>query len=63
MRTKLGLLALFLVALVLLDVQAWAAEKYNGDGQDILLQGFHWDSHRGILDPSSGSKKDLVYDY
>jgi alpha-amylase len=57
MRTKLGLLALFLVALVPLDVQTQAAEKFNGDPDDILLQGFHWDSHSGILDPSSGSKK------
>ena len=57
MRTKLGLLALFLFALVPVDVQTWAGEKYNGDPKDILLQGFHWDSHSGILDPSSGSKK------
>ena len=57
MRTKLGLLALFLVALVSLDVRTWAEEKYNEDRKDILLQGFHWDSHSGILDPSSGSKK------
>ncbi len=57
MRTKLCFLTLFLVVLVPRDVQTWAAEKYNGDGKDILLQGFHWDSHRGILDPSSGSKK------
>jgi alpha-amylase len=24
--------------------------KYHGDGRDILLQGFHWDSHRGVPD-------------
>jgi alpha-amylase len=24
--------------------------RYHGDGRDILLQGFHWESHRGATD-------------
>jgi len=27
-----------------------ALRNYVGDGQDILLQGFHWDSHRGATE-------------
>jgi alpha-amylase len=29
---------------------------YIGDGRDIVLQGFHWDSHRGASDPAGGHK-------
>jgi alpha-amylase len=31
--------------------------KFVGDGYDILLQGFHWDSHRGTTDPGSRARK------
>jgi alpha-amylase len=30
--------------------------EYHGDGHDILLQGFHWESHRGAYD-ASGKRK------
>jgi hypothetical protein len=30
--------------------------KYHGDGRDILLQGFHWDSHTGAQEPGKGKK-------
>ncbi len=33
------------------------AKKYIGDGHDLLLQGFHWDSHRGAADAASGKRK------
>jgi alpha-amylase len=33
-----------------------AREPYVGDGHDILLQGFHWDSHRGAQEPGCGRK-------
>jgi len=31
-------------------------KKYHGDGRDILLQGFHWESHRGVAD-ATGNRK------
>src|SRR5947209_3950183 len=31
--------------------------KYIGDGRDVILQGFHWNSHAGIVDPKTRSKK------
>lgn len=31
--------------------------NYNGDGRDILLQGFHWDSHFGAVDSATRTKK------
>jgi alpha-amylase len=34
-----------------------AAQKYNGDGRDILLQGFHWNSHKGARDACAGTRK------
>ncbi|MCC6420221.1 MAG: alpha-amylase [Gemmataceae bacterium] len=34
-----------------------AAKSYHGDGRDIILQGFHWDSHRGGHDPQAGARK------
>jgi alpha-amylase len=55
MRTQQLLIAWTLVAL--LPGGARAEEKYNGDGKDILLQGFHWASHSGVLDTKSGMKK------
>lgn len=30
---------------------------YCGDGRDVLLQGFHWDSHSGAPDPAGGGRK------
>jgi len=30
---------------------------YIGNGRDILLEGFHWDSHRGGRDPITGAHK------
>jgi alpha-amylase len=30
--------------------------KYHGDGTDILLQGFHWESHRGAIE-ANGTRK------
>jgi alpha-amylase len=30
--------------------------RYHGDGHDILLQGFHWDSHRGATEPGGQRK-------
>jgi alpha-amylase len=34
-----------------------AAVPYLGDGRDILLQGFHWASHRGGRDEDTGARK------
>jgi alpha-amylase len=34
-----------------------AARNYIGDGRDILLQGFHWHSHRGVVDPHTRARK------
>jgi alpha-amylase len=34
-----------------------AARTYHGDGRDVLLQGFHWDSHRGGTDSGTGARK------
>src|SRR5262245_32375693 len=31
-------------------------KKYIGDGRDILLQGFHWQSHAGVAEPKGGRK-------
>jgi alpha-amylase len=31
-------------------------KKYHGDGRDIVLQGFHWESHRGVTE-ASGNRK------
>ncbi len=31
--------------------------NYHGDGRDVLLQGFHWDSHIGAVDPATRTKK------
>src|SRR5262245_30970687 len=30
--------------------------KFHGDGRDVLLQGFHWESHRGATD-AAGNRK------
>ena len=32
-------------------------KQYNGDGRDLILQGFHWESHRGGIDPATGARK------
>jgi alpha-amylase len=32
-------------------------KKYHGDGRDVILQGFHWESHAGILEGPNQSKK------
>jgi len=31
--------------------------SYCGDPRDIILQGFHWDSHRGVHDSATGLRK------
>src|SRR5438128_2710375 len=33
-----------------------AAKKHVGDGRDVLLQGFHWDSHRGSCEKGKERK-------
>ena len=33
------------------------ARQYIGNGRDILLEGFHWESHQGGRDPASGVRK------
>src|SRR5437763_816711 len=33
------------------------ARAYAGDGRDVLLQGFHWDAHRGGSDDRTGARK------
>ncbi len=30
--------------------------RYHGDGRDVLLQGFHWDSHHGGVDSRGGKR-------
>lgn len=30
---------------------------YHGDGREVLLQGFHWHSHFGVVEPGSGRPK------
>jgi alpha-amylase len=32
------------------------AKRYHGDGRDVLLQGFHWESHRGARD-AAGTRR------
>ncbi len=34
--------------------------KYHGDGRDVLLQGFHWRSHAGVVRPRLAESKELV---
>jgi alpha-amylase len=34
-----------------------ALKTYHGDGRDVGLQGFHWDSHHGVTDPATGTRK------
>src|SRR5258708_3585582 len=29
---------------------------FHGDGRDVLLQGFHWESHRGAPEPGGGRR-------
>ncbi|HEY7156103.1 MAG TPA: alpha-amylase family glycosyl hydrolase, partial [Gemmataceae bacterium] len=31
--------------------------NYIGNGREILLEGFHWESHRGAVDPATGARK------
>jgi alpha-amylase len=31
-------------------------KKYHGDGRDVLLQGFHWESYRGVTDPAANRR-------
>jgi alpha-amylase len=57
MSRKLLISVAVILALALAHNLGWAAEKYNGDGKDILLQGFHWDSHSGVLVAENGTKK------
>lgn len=48
------------VAVVPSPLGNWAPapeKKYIGGGYDILLQGFHWNSHSGGLDAANRSKK------
>ena len=33
------------------------AKRYIGNGRDILLEGFHWESHQGGRDPATGERK------
>jgi alpha-amylase len=33
------------------------ARQYIGNGRDILLEGFHWESHQGGRDPAIGDRK------
>jgi alpha-amylase len=33
------------------------ARQYIGNGRDILLQGFHWESHQGGRDPATSARK------
>src|SRR5262249_32247498 len=33
------------------------AKQYHGDGRDILLQGFHWESHAGASGGNTRSRK------
>src|SRR5271170_2170136 len=32
-------------------------KSFTGDGHEILLQGFHWDSHAGVFDGAQRKKK------
>src|SRR5579883_1672400 len=46
------------VAVVPAHGRAPAAERgYCGDGREILLQGFHWDSHSGSFDRATRTRK------
>src|SRR5262249_57595380 len=36
---------------------ATEAKNYIGNGRDILLEGFHWESHQGAVDPAIGARK------
>jgi alpha-amylase len=43
---------------LLLSRRSAAAEKpYHGDGRDVLLQGFHWGSHTGVVDDRTRTRK------
>ncbi|HEY7156816.1 MAG TPA: alpha-amylase C-terminal beta-sheet domain-containing protein [Gemmataceae bacterium] len=57
LRTRFLPLAALLLVLAVGNGRIRAEEKYNGDGKDILFQGFHWDSHSGALVASDGVKK------
>ena len=57
MRAKWKALALFFALILATFVPVCADEKYNGDGKDIILQGFHWESWKGAADHNGTSKK------
>lgn len=40
-----------------LAVRRARRRAYCGDVRDVLLQGFHWDSHAGAPDPETGGRK------
>ncbi len=47
------------IAVVSFPQSPGAAEtrQYIGNGRDMLLEGFHWESHKGIRDPETGARK------
>jgi alpha-amylase len=57
MRTDIRVPWVGVLAVPLRGRTAVNPKKYHGDGRDILLQGFHWESHRGATEPGSGGRK------
>lgn len=47
------------IAVVTYQDQARLAgnKQYHGDGRDILLQGFHWNSHAGVSERGRQARK------
>ena len=56
-RSGLWIWLVWLIVVFAAGASAPAQEQYNGNSSDIVLQGFHWDSHAGALDPQAGTKK------
>lgn len=57
MHAQLNVPWLAVVPLALAGRSLTQSEKYIGDGRDILLQGFHWNSHAGALDTTTQATK------
>jgi alpha-amylase len=56
MRTDIRMPWVAVVALSLRARPVAREKKYHGDGRDILLQGFHWESHRGVTE-ATGNRR------
>src|SRR5436309_2586340 len=57
MQAEIRLPWVAVLPLVLSRRSAAAEKQYQGDGCDLLLQGFHWGSHAGVVDDRTRARK------